>query len=183
MSLIRTRGQQLDRLKDDLKEKLKLAAWVYCACNQNHATFSRFIDSVVRDDFGDMVVTKEVNHLLNTAISTSKKDDWKFFFECPDPVTEDKCRKDERPMPNKPTKEREFELSFAKSLSLFATLSSNGFLAKVLCAFSALSGTCRPSPRMSHLVTVAKVILLPSKSACLRLLRPRLVRSLRTEDF
>ncbi|KAL2872557.1 putative SNF2 family helicase [Aspergillus lucknowensis] len=79
-SLIRVRLEQLEKLKDELKSKLKLAAWVYCACDVRHEKFHKFIESVIRHDFGDMTVTSEVYPLLKTAILTSKGDDWKLFF-------------------------------------------------------------------------------------------------------
>ncbi|KAL4878957.1 hypothetical protein BJY04DRAFT_229492 [Aspergillus karnatakaensis] len=79
-SLMAIRGQQLEDLKDDLKNKLKLAAWVYLACGKNHEKFEKFVQSVFRHDFGDMSVTGVVGELLKTAIDSSKKTDWKPFF-------------------------------------------------------------------------------------------------------
>ncbi|KAL2834190.1 hypothetical protein BDW59DRAFT_178723 [Aspergillus cavernicola] len=79
-SLIANREEQLAQLKDDLNDKLKLAAWVYCACDAHHEIFDKFVESVIRHDFGDMTVTVEVYPLLKTAVLTSKDDDWKTFF-------------------------------------------------------------------------------------------------------
>lgn len=132
VSLIETREEQLEKLKDGLDKKLKLAAWVYCACNWSHEKFDKFVQSVARHDFGDMAVTGEVYPLLNTAIHTSRNEDWKLFFANPDSkvqeneeddrenieITEDTDAAAEKPtakakavmpLPTKPTQMREFE--------------------------------------------------------------------------
>ncbi|KAL4917150.1 hypothetical protein BDW62DRAFT_218256 [Aspergillus aurantiobrunneus] len=119
VSLIKTREEQLGKLKDELKFKLKLAAWVYCACDKNHEKWSKFVQSVVRHDFGDMSVTGEVYPLLNTAIKTSKEEDWKLFFASPSSKDHDDDEKDTKDaetggpkptlLPTKPTQEREYE--------------------------------------------------------------------------
>ncbi|PYI05069.1 hypothetical protein BO78DRAFT_387948 [Aspergillus sclerotiicarbonarius CBS 121057] len=83
-SLIATRAQQLDVLKSDLMMKLKLAAFVYCDCDLRHETFHKFIESIVRDDFGDAAVTQEVYLLVKTAFLTSEADDWQYFFAAPE---------------------------------------------------------------------------------------------------
>ncbi|KAL4867427.1 hypothetical protein BDV12DRAFT_198253 [Aspergillus spectabilis] len=129
-SLMAIREEQLEQLKDDLKNKLKLAAWVYLAVDQKHEKFNRFMESVFRHDFGDMSVTNEVANLLKTAIRTSKKADWKPFFantthEAEDEVSDEYEDEDEGkepkpnsnpkgeiaplPLPSKPTELREFE--------------------------------------------------------------------------
>ncbi|KAL6234151.1 hypothetical protein BDW75DRAFT_213122 [Aspergillus navahoensis] len=83
-SLIRTREEQLDQAKDALKNKLKLAAWLYCSCKQDHEKFSQFMNSVIMHNFGDKSVTEEVDSLLNAAIRESKRNDWKSFYSGPD---------------------------------------------------------------------------------------------------
>ncbi|KAL3480708.1 hypothetical protein BJX99DRAFT_266140 [Aspergillus californicus] len=100
-SLIRNREEQLDKLKDDIMDKLKLAAWVYCACDAQHEKFvkfdkfDKFMESLIRHDFGDMTVTGEVYPLLKTAISTSKTEDWKQFFSSSDSSNMPKKGQDE----------------------------------------------------------------------------------------
>ncbi|KAL4807283.1 hypothetical protein BDV18DRAFT_159502 [Aspergillus unguis] len=89
-SLIEIREEQLEKLKDELKKKLKLAAWVYCACDENDekSSFDNFRHMIQRD-FGDLSVTNEAYSLLNRAITTSSPDDWTFFFANPDTDGED----------------------------------------------------------------------------------------------
>ncbi|KKK13442.1 hypothetical protein ARAM_000893 [Aspergillus rambellii] len=82
-SLIKIREGQLAKLHEDLDKKLRLAAWVYCACDVKHENFHNFIESIVRHDFGDMTVTGQVYPLLKTAILTSEPDDWRPFFASP----------------------------------------------------------------------------------------------------
>ncbi|KAL5333911.1 hypothetical protein BJX70DRAFT_405782 [Aspergillus crustosus] len=113
-SLMAVREEQLENLKDDLKSKLKLAAWVYLAVDREHEKFNKFMESVYRHDFGDMPVTGEVGHLLKTAIKDSKKEDWKPFFASPSHEAEDDSKDEEEehdslPLPIKPTNVREFE--------------------------------------------------------------------------
>ncbi|PYH96052.1 putative C-5 cytosine-specific DNA methylase [Aspergillus ellipticus CBS 707.79] len=79
-SLIAIREKQLADLRNDLELKLKLAAWVYCGCDLRYENFHKFMESIIRDDFGDMTVTREVYPLLKSAILQSKRDDWKLFF-------------------------------------------------------------------------------------------------------
>ncbi|KAL2807643.1 hypothetical protein BJX63DRAFT_425199 [Aspergillus granulosus] len=124
-SLIAVRLQQLERLKDELKDRLKLAAWVYCACDVVHEKFHKFIESVIRHDFGDMLVTSEVYPLIKNAILVSKNDDWRLYFasspaqsnveyegegdaEC-NPNKTTKKSKNALPLPTKPTQVLEFE--------------------------------------------------------------------------
>ncbi|OOF92487.1 hypothetical protein ASPCADRAFT_517877 [Aspergillus carbonarius ITEM 5010] len=83
-SLIAAREKQLDELRRDLVMKLRLAAFVYCSCDLRYKRFHRFIESIIRDDFGDKTVTQEVYPLVKAAILTSKADDWKFFFAAPE---------------------------------------------------------------------------------------------------
>lgn len=135
VSLIETRERQLEKLKDDLNKKLKLAAWVYCACNRSHEKFDKFVQSVARHDFGDMAVTCEVYPLLNAAISTSRDEDWRLFFANPNSKVHENEDEDKEnievteaaedteattekptakaktamPLPTKPTQMREFE--------------------------------------------------------------------------
>ncbi|PWY68636.1 hypothetical protein BO70DRAFT_417213 [Aspergillus heteromorphus CBS 117.55] len=88
-SLIAIREKQLADLKDDMVMKLKLAAWIYCGRDLKYESFHKFIESVIRDDFGDMTVTQEVYPLLKTAILRSKSDDWKYFFAATEIVSSD----------------------------------------------------------------------------------------------
>ncbi|KAF9883832.1 hypothetical protein FE257_002769 [Aspergillus nanangensis] len=82
-SLMEIREKQLADLKKAVREKLKLAAWVYCACDLKYEKFHKFIESVLRHDFGDMEVTQEAYPLIKQAIRTSQGDDWKMFFVHP----------------------------------------------------------------------------------------------------
>ncbi|KAL4785464.1 hypothetical protein BJX76DRAFT_356020 [Aspergillus varians] len=138
LSLIRTREEQLAKMKDDLKGKLKLAAWIYCACGHSHDKFDKFVKGLARHDFGDMTVTADVYDLLTAALNDSKNEDWKLFFASPDSKNEDKAEdeiddqigeksedeedtetdapkpskkksKDVTILPVKPTQQREFE--------------------------------------------------------------------------
>ncbi|KAL4975868.1 hypothetical protein BDW66DRAFT_166919 [Aspergillus desertorum] len=95
-SLIRTREEQLDQARDALKNKLKLAAWLYCSCKHEHEKFSQFMHSVIMHNFGDKSVTEEVDPLLNAAIKDSKRNDWKFFYSGYDQKTEDKDQHGDR---------------------------------------------------------------------------------------
>jgi SNF2 family DNA or RNA helicase len=79
-SLIRTREEQLNQAKNALKNKLKLAAWLYCSCKHEHDKFSQFMNSVIMHNFGDKSVTEEVDPLLAMAVKESKRSDWRFFY-------------------------------------------------------------------------------------------------------
>ncbi|KAL4736993.1 hypothetical protein BDV11DRAFT_172351 [Aspergillus similis] len=79
-SLIQTRGEQLNQTKNALKNKLKLAAWLYCSCKHEHDKFSQFMNSVIMHNFGDKSVTEEVDPILTVAIKESKRSDWRFFY-------------------------------------------------------------------------------------------------------
>lgn len=79
-SLIRTREEQLNHAKNELKKKLKLAAWLYCSCKHEHDKFSQFMNSVIMHNFGDKSVTEEVDPLLTVAVKESKCSDWRFFY-------------------------------------------------------------------------------------------------------
>ncbi|KAL5360693.1 hypothetical protein BJX96DRAFT_184740 [Aspergillus floccosus] len=87
-SLIEVREKQLNDLKEDLLMKLKMAACIYCGCDLRYESFHKFIESIIRHDFGDMEVTRKVYPLLKRAILQSEKDDWKLFFAPPN------CAKD-----------------------------------------------------------------------------------------
>ncbi|OJJ67326.1 hypothetical protein ASPBRDRAFT_186565 [Aspergillus brasiliensis CBS 101740] len=82
-SLIATREKQLDILKSELNMKLKLAAWLHCRFEANYKRFHKFIESIVRDNFGDMTITQEVYPLLKDGLFASKPDDWEHFFAAP----------------------------------------------------------------------------------------------------
>ncbi|KAK6813412.1 hypothetical protein RU639_011270 [Aspergillus parasiticus] len=88
-SLIETRLKQLEGLKEELMEKFKQAAWVYCACDLRHEKFHEFIESIKAHDFGDKTVTEKIYPLVKSAMLTSQTDDWKLFFSDPAQVAED----------------------------------------------------------------------------------------------
>ncbi|KAL4749268.1 hypothetical protein BDW72DRAFT_194991 [Aspergillus terricola var. indicus] len=79
-SLIQTREEQLNQAKNALKNKLKLAAWLYCSCKHEHDKFSQFMNSIIMHNFGDKSVTEEVDPLLTVAVKESKRSDWRFFY-------------------------------------------------------------------------------------------------------
>ncbi|KAL3447380.1 hypothetical protein BJX65DRAFT_318225 [Aspergillus insuetus] len=124
-SLINVRLEQLARLKDEFRNRVKLAAWVYNACDVSYDKFHKFIESVVRHDFGDMRVTEEAYPIIKDAIFKSHRDDWKLFFASPyeqtnveiegndaevtNPNQAKKKSKDTLPLPTKPTRVGEFE--------------------------------------------------------------------------
>ncbi|KAL2800195.1 hypothetical protein BJX66DRAFT_350936 [Aspergillus keveii] len=124
-SLINVRLEQLAKLKDEFRNRVKLAAWVYNACDVSYEKFHKFIESVVRHDFGDMLVTEEAYPIIKDAIFTSHCDDWKLFFASPYEQTNvdiegndaeetntnqaKKKPKDTLPLPTKPTRVGEFE--------------------------------------------------------------------------
>ncbi|KAL2829835.1 hypothetical protein BJY01DRAFT_261159 [Aspergillus pseudoustus] len=124
-SLIDVRLVQLAKLKDELNDRLKLAAWVYCACDLAYEKFKKFIESVIRHDFGDKLVTGEAYDLIKSAIFGSKTDDWKLYFatslqqsnvELEGEEETDRNRnqttkksKDAVPLPTKPTRVSEYE--------------------------------------------------------------------------
>ncbi|GAB1209695.1 hypothetical protein APSETT445_008476 [Aspergillus pseudonomiae] len=88
-SLIETRLKQLECLKEELMQKFKQAAWVYCACDLRHEKFHEFIESIKAHDFGDKTVTEKIYPLIKSAMLTSKTDDWRLFFSDPAQVAED----------------------------------------------------------------------------------------------
>ncbi|PIG80558.1 C-5 cytosine-specific DNA methylase, partial [Aspergillus arachidicola] len=88
-SLIETRLKQLEGLKEELMEKFKQAAWVYCACDLRHEKFHEFIESIKAHDFGDKTVTEKIYPLVKSAMLTSQTDDWMLFFSDPAQVAED----------------------------------------------------------------------------------------------
>ncbi|KAB8204542.1 hypothetical protein BDV34DRAFT_235683 [Aspergillus parasiticus] len=95
-SLIETRLKQLEGLKEELMEKFKQAAWVYCACDLRHEKFHEFIESIKGHDFGDKTVTEKIYPLVKSAMLTSQTDDWKLFFSDPAQVAEDSVDTDMR---------------------------------------------------------------------------------------
>ncbi|CEL01085.1 hypothetical protein ASPCAL00677 [Aspergillus calidoustus] len=124
-SLINVRLEQLAKLKDEFKDRVKLAAWVYNACDVKYEKFHKFIESVVRHDFGDMLVTEEAYPLIKDAIFKSHRDDWKLFFaslhghanveiegDDAEETSSNQAKrksKDTLPLPMKPTRVGEFE--------------------------------------------------------------------------
>ncbi|GAB1218525.1 hypothetical protein ATERTT37_007784 [Aspergillus terreus] len=94
-SLIELREKQLADLKEDLLMKLKMAACIYCGCDLRYETFHKFVESILRHDFGDMEVTRKVYPLLKRAILQSEKDDWRLFFAPPNPAKDDLAPPDE----------------------------------------------------------------------------------------
>lgn len=78
--LLGIREKQLGNLLDDIVQKFKLGAWVYCGCDLKYESFQKFVESLIRHDFGDSTVTAQAYPLLKNAVFTSKYDDWKLFF-------------------------------------------------------------------------------------------------------
>lgn len=79
-TLLAIREKQLGALTHDILMKFKLAAWVYCSCDLKYESFQKFVESLIRHDFGDSEVTEKAYPLLKSAIFTSRHDDWKMFF-------------------------------------------------------------------------------------------------------
>lgn len=79
-TLLAIRGKQLDALVHDIKMKFELAAWVYCSCDLKYESFQKFVESLIRHDFGDSEVTEKAYPLLKSAVFTSRHDDWRMFF-------------------------------------------------------------------------------------------------------
>ncbi|KAB8231839.1 putative SNF2 family helicase [Aspergillus alliaceus] len=79
-SLIETRLKQLEDLSEELIGKLKMAAWVYCACDLRHDKFHEFIESIKAHDFGDRTVTEKIYLLVKSTMLSSNTEDWKLFF-------------------------------------------------------------------------------------------------------
>ncbi|KAA8650448.1 putative SNF2 family helicase [Aspergillus tanneri] len=83
-SLIETRRAQITALVDEFLMKTKLAAWLYGERDIRHDNFHKFVESVLRHDFGDETVTTKAYAFLKYAVLNPKDDDWKFFFADPD---------------------------------------------------------------------------------------------------
>ncbi|GLA58790.1 hypothetical protein AtubIFM54640_008897 [Aspergillus tubingensis] len=83
-SLIATREEQLNDLKDEMNMELKLAAWLYCRFEFDCEHLYKFIEKFFEDDFGDMAITREVYSFLRKAFDASDVDDWVYFFEIPE---------------------------------------------------------------------------------------------------
>lgn len=79
-TLLAIREKQLGALMYDILMKFKLAAWVYCGCDLKYESFQKFVESLIRHDFGDSEVTRKAYPLLKSAVFESKHDDWKMFF-------------------------------------------------------------------------------------------------------
>ncbi|ODM20657.1 hypothetical protein SI65_03710 [Aspergillus cristatus] len=79
-TLLAIREKQLDALVHDIRMKFKLAAWVYCSCDLKYESFQKFVESLIRHDFGDSEVTEKAYPLLKGAVFMSRHDDWKMFF-------------------------------------------------------------------------------------------------------
>lgn len=82
-SILDIRERQLSDLQRDLRDKLKLAAWVYSKCQWRHIHFDKFKESVKKHDFGDVTVTMQISPLIDTAIKNSKEKDWMLYFVNP----------------------------------------------------------------------------------------------------
>lgn len=78
--LLGIREKQLGNLLNDIVQKFKLAAWVYCGCDLKYESFQKFVESLIRHDFGDSTVTVQAYPLLKNAVFMSRPDDWKLFF-------------------------------------------------------------------------------------------------------
>ena len=79
-TLLAIREKQLGGLLDDILQKFRLAAWIYCGCDLKYESFHKFVESLIRHDFGDSLVTERAYPLLKNAVFTSRYDDWKVFF-------------------------------------------------------------------------------------------------------
>lgn len=79
-TLLGIRERQLGDLVDDILNKFKMAAWIYCGCDLKYESFQKFVESLIRHDFGDSTVTGQAYPLLKHAVFTSKQDYWKLFF-------------------------------------------------------------------------------------------------------
>ncbi|GES66406.1 C-5 cytosine-specific DNA methylase [Aspergillus terreus] len=121
-SLIELRGKQLADLKEDLLMKLKMAACIYCGCDLRYESFHKFVESILRHDFGDMEVTKKAYPLLKRAILQSEKDDWKLFFAPPNSAKDDlaptdKCRPHESDEDDSPEQTKKAKISKDKQVT------------------------------------------------------------------
>ncbi|KAL1998792.1 hypothetical protein VTN02DRAFT_5559 [Thermoascus thermophilus] len=81
--IIETRKAQLRDVEEDVKVKLKLAAWLYARCGRAHPHFEKLMQSIERHDFGDVEVTTVVRGHVAAALRDSKPDDWRRFFQRP----------------------------------------------------------------------------------------------------
>lgn len=81
--IIETRKAQLHDVEEDVKVKLKLAAWLYAQCGRVHQHFEKLMQSIEQHDFGDVEVTTVVSGHVAAALRDSKPDDWKKFFQKP----------------------------------------------------------------------------------------------------
>lgn len=79
-TLLAIREKQLDALVHDIRMKFKLAAWVYCSCDLKYESFQKFVESLIRHDFGDSEITEKAYPLLKSAVFMSRHDDWRIFF-------------------------------------------------------------------------------------------------------
>lgn len=82
-TLLGIREKQLGGLVDDILKKFKMAAWIYCGCDLKYEAFQKFVESLIRHDFGDSTVTGKAYPLLKNAVFTSKHENWKLFFSEP----------------------------------------------------------------------------------------------------
>lgn len=78
--LIDTRKQQLHELVDDMRSKLKLAAWLFQQLGEPHKHFEDFVRNVSQHNFGDAEVTNELEPIIDTVMRESTPDDWNDFF-------------------------------------------------------------------------------------------------------
>lgn len=82
-SILAIREEQLADLQKDLRDKLRLAAWVYSKCNGSHIHFDKFKESIKKHDFGDVTVTTQIFPLIDEAIQNSAEEDWRLYFGDP----------------------------------------------------------------------------------------------------
>lgn len=82
-SVLGIREAQLVDLQEDLRDKLRLAAWLYSKCGGSHVHFDKFKESVRRHDFGDMAATIQICPLIDEAIRSSREEDWTHYFADP----------------------------------------------------------------------------------------------------
>lgn len=82
-TLLSIREKQLGALVDDILHRFKKAAWIYCGCDLKYEAFHKFVESLIRHDFGDSTVTDQAYPLLKKAVFSSTHDNWKLFFSDP----------------------------------------------------------------------------------------------------
>lgn len=82
-TLLSIREKQLGALVDDILHRFKKAAWIYCGCDLKYEAFHKFVESLIRHDFGDSTVTDQAYPLLKKAVFSSVHTNWRLFFSDP----------------------------------------------------------------------------------------------------